>query len=94
MSAEADLHPSVRAATIADRDALAPFLSRAARNENVDQFDILGYVREFVLPISQVTSGQLFVAKQAWSIVGLASVIFRHDGDVEIDCFIDRSAGG
>ena len=83
----------VRAATMADRQALVLFLSRAAREENIEAYDVLGYLREFALPVAQVEAGQLIVAFRGFAIVGLASIVFRHDGDIEIDAMlIDPSA--
>ncbi len=78
----------VRAATPADRDGLRFFLNRAARDENIDVFDILGFVQDFMLPVAQIDAGQVFVATRAWSIVGVASVVFRHDGEVELDALL------
>lgn len=75
----------VRPATLADREALRAFLTKAAQDENIDAFDVLGFLNEFALPVAQIEAGQLFVATRAWSIVGLASVVFRHDGDLELD---------
>jgi N-acetylglutamate synthase-like GNAT family acetyltransferase len=84
---------AARAATLRDRDALTAFLTRAATDDNIDRFDVLGHLQEFVLPVAQVEAGQLFVVARAWSIVALASVVFRHDGDIEIDALlIDPSA--
>ena len=78
---------------MADGNALAQFLSHAASDENVEQYDVLGFLQEFKLPVAQVEAGQLFMAKQGSSIVGLASVVFRHDSDIEIDALlIDPSA--
>jgi N-acetylglutamate synthase-like GNAT family acetyltransferase len=86
MTADAEIN--VRAATVADRDMLRLFLSRAAREENIEAYDVLGYLQEFVLPLAQVDAGQIFVAIRAWSIVGLASVVFRQDGEIEIDALL------
>ena len=88
-----DLH--VRAATEADGGALRTFLNSASTDENVDRFDVLGYVQEFVLPLAQIQSGQLFVVTRAWAIVGLASVVFRQEGGIEIDALmIDSTLDG
>lgn len=78
----------MRAAALGDRDAIAAFLSRAVTEENIDAFDVLGFLQEFALPLAQVEAGQLFIAKQGWTIVGLASVVFRHDGEIEIDALL------
>jgi N-acetylglutamate synthase-like GNAT family acetyltransferase len=85
---EANLKVRVRAAAMNDRDALAQFLSRAAGDENIDRFDVLGFLQEFALPVAQVEAGQLFIAKQGWAIVGLASVLFRQAGGIEIDALL------
>ena len=78
---------------MADGNALAQFLSHAASDEIVEQFDVLGFLQEFKLPVAQVEAGQLFMAKRGSSIVGIASVVFRHDSDIEIDALlIDPSA--
>ena len=73
---------------MADRDALAQFLSHAASDENVEQFDVLGFLQELKLPVAQVEAGQLFVAKRGGAIIGLASVVYRHDSDIEIDAML------
>jgi len=88
LTTESNLKVRVRAAGPGDGDALAQFLSRAASDDNIDAFDVLGFLQEFVLPVAQVEAGQLFIAKQGWSIVGLASVVFRHDGEIEIDALL------
>ena len=90
---QANLEIRVRAATMADRQALVLFLSRAAREENIEAYDVLGYLQEFALPVAQVEAGQLVVAFRGFAIVGLASIVFRHDGEIEIDALlIDPSA--
>ncbi|MHA1559493.1 MAG: hypothetical protein ACTSWI_02330 [Alphaproteobacteria bacterium] len=78
----------VRVAAKTEGDNLRAFLTRAATDENIDRFDVLGYVQEFVLPLAQIEAGQLFVVTRAWAIVGLASVVFRQEGGIELDALL------
>lgn len=86
MPTAADLRVAV--ATMADREAIARFLSRAATDENIETFDVLGLLPEFRLPVAQVEAGQLLMAVSGWSIVGMASVVFRQEGGIAIDAML------
>ncbi len=89
MTTEAELKVRVRAAGMGDREASGLFLSRAASEESIEQFDVLGFLQAFVLPVAQVDAGQLFIAKRGLAIIGLASAVFgQAGGNIEIDALL------
>ena len=82
----------IRLAMPAEHDMLEALLERASLANESDREALLAHPDEMSLPIAQIQSGQVIVADAAGTLVGFASVVFRQDGDVELDgLFVEPS---
>jgi GNAT superfamily N-acetyltransferase len=75
----------IRLAMPAEHEVLEALLERASLANENDREALLAHPDEMSLPIAQIRSGQVIVADAAGTLVGFASVVFRQDGDIELD---------
>ena len=68
-----------------ERQAFEALQERAALADESYRQALLAHSYEMTLPIEQIRAGQVFVAELSGVIAGVASVVFRHDGDIELD---------
>jgi GNAT superfamily N-acetyltransferase len=83
---------SIRAALPRERDALEALQRRASLANPGDRDAILAHPDAIDIPLSQLESGQVYVAEQGDSIVGFAVVLPRDDGDAELDALFVEPA--
>jgi len=76
---------SIRLAEADERQALEALQLRAALNNAGDREALLGNPDAIVLPLEQITAGQVLVAERDGVIVGFAVVLPRADGESELD---------
>ena len=77
--------PSIRLAVPAEHQALGALMMRASMADQGDHEALLARADEVSLPIGQISASQVFVAELGGGLVGFASVVFRQDGDIELD---------
>ena len=76
---------SIRLALPQDREALEALQWRASLNNPNDRDALLAHSDAIVLPIEQITAGQVYVAEQAQEIVGFAVLLPRNESVMELD---------
>jgi GNAT superfamily N-acetyltransferase len=76
---------SIRLADTFEREALEALQLRAALNNAGDRSAMLSNPDAIVLPLEQITAGQVFVAEGGGAMVGFAVVLPRADGGSELD---------
>jgi GNAT superfamily N-acetyltransferase len=76
---------SIRRADAGERKALEALQVRASLNNAGDRTALLRNPDAIVLPLEQVTAGQVFVAELDGAVVGFAVVLPRADGESELD---------
>ena len=75
-----------------EREALEALQRRASLANPGDRGAILEHPDAIEIPIRQLESGQVYVARQGTSIVGFAAILPRDDGDTELDAlFVEPS---
>lgn len=82
--AEASL--SIRLAAPEEHQLLQTLMAKALQEP--DRIMLLVLPDELSLPIGQITAGQVFIAEHSGAFLGLATVIFRQDGEIELDGFL------
>lgn len=75
----------IRQAGSADHEILVTLQSRAALENEGDLDALLAHPESISLPMAQINAGQVLVAVTGGSVVGFASLVFRHDSDIELD---------
>jgi len=75
----------LRAAVIAERDALEALQWRASLNNPGDREALLAHPDAIQLPEAQIAAGHVSVAEKDGAIVGFCVVLPRDDGDAELD---------
>lgn len=75
----------VRPAWLEEQQALEELQKRSADGDETYRRALAAHSYEFTLPLQQILDGQVFVAELGGAVAGLASVIFRNDGGIEID---------
>lgn len=76
---------SIRLAVIHEHDSLEALQWRASLDNPGDRNALLANPDAVVLPIEQITAGQVFVAEQESKIVGFSAVLPSADGGTELD---------
>jgi N-acetylglutamate synthase-like GNAT family acetyltransferase len=76
---------SIRLADTDECKALEALQLRAALNNAGDREALLSNPDAIVLPLEQITAGQVFVAERDGAVVGFAVVLPRADGETELD---------
>jgi N-acetylglutamate synthase-like GNAT family acetyltransferase len=75
----------VRPAWLEEQQALEELQKRSADADETYRKALAAHPYEFTVPLQQILDGQVFVAEFGGAVAGFASVIFRHDGGIEID---------
>ena len=76
---------TIRTAAAAERQQLEALQRRASLANPGDRDALLANPDAIELPQDQLESGHVFVAEMAGSPAGFAALVFRSDGDAELD---------
>lgn len=76
---------TVRLARTEEHQSLEALLTRAAMADEMYRAALLANRYQLTLPVEQIGAGQVFAADLEGRVVGVASVVFRNEGGVEID---------
>lgn len=83
---------SIRCAFPSEHEALEALQRRASLANPGDRDAILANPDAIAIPMSQLESGQVYVAERAKAIVGFAAILRRADGDTELDALFVEPA--
>jgi GNAT superfamily N-acetyltransferase len=75
----------VRTALVSEQERLEALQRRASLNNPGDREALLANPDAIELPLEQLELGHVFVAEVGGSPVGFAAVVFRADGDADLD---------
>lgn len=78
-------HVSIRLAVPGERAELEALQFRSSMENSGDRDALLANPDAIVLPVEQITAGQVFVAETVDGIVGFAAVLPRADGETVLD---------
>lgn len=76
---------AIRPARRDEHHAVTALQARALIESEDDPTSLLAHPDIVSLPMVQIQSGQVLIAETERGLCGFASIVFRHDGDVEID---------
>jgi GNAT superfamily N-acetyltransferase len=82
----------IRCALPSKREALEALQRRASLANPGDRDAILANPDAIAIPMSQLESGQVYVAERSKAIVGFAAILRRADGDTELDALFVEPA--
>ncbi len=75
----------IRQALPPEQETLTALQMRAALENENDRDGLLAHPDMVAMPMAQIQAGQVLVAETGRGLCGFASMVFRHDGDIEID---------
>jgi N-acetylglutamate synthase-like GNAT family acetyltransferase len=75
----------IRSARVEERASLEALQWRASLANPGDRDALLANPDAIVLPVEQITDGQVFVAERDDVIIGFAAILSRADGNAELD---------
>ena len=85
-SCEAQPGPvAIRRAEVSEKDVLEALQWRASLANPGDRDILLAHPDAIDLPLDQLEHGQVLVAEVASCILGFAAIVWRDDGDAELD---------
>lgn len=75
----------IRRAVVSERKELEALQLRASLTNVGDRDALLAHPDAIEVPIKQIAAGAVFVSEQNNTIVGFAALLFRADGEAELD---------
>jgi len=83
---------TIRTARVDELESLEALQRRASLANPGDREAILAHPEAIVIPLNQLTDGQVFVAESHGSLLGFSAVLDREDGQTELDgLFVEPS---